>query len=85
MTIVVFPAGTPRTDETLPCALKGECTDEEYDAIIHRIRSSDAIGTSVNEAKLHTHRARRALEIFPDSPYRAALLELTDLAVTRKQ
>lgn len=72
------------TNSMMNCALKGECTNQEYDAIVDMIRKSDAISISINEAAIQTHRARRALEIFPDSPYRAALLELTDLAVSRK-
>jgi geranylgeranyl pyrophosphate synthase len=71
-------------DHDMQCALQGNCKPKEYDAIIAKIRSSDAIGLAHSEAKLIAHKAKCALEIFPDSPYRSALLDLCDYTVDRK-
>jgi geranylgeranyl pyrophosphate synthase len=69
----------------MSCALAGECSSEQYDDLIERIRKSDAIGEAINEARIMAERAKRALEIFPDSPYRAELIALTESQVAREK
>lgn len=67
----------------LECALQGHCTAETYDAIIARIRHSDAISQAIEEARQLGQRARTALAHFPPSPYREALADLVSYTLAR--
>jgi geranylgeranyl pyrophosphate synthase len=69
----------------LECALKGECDPQTYDRIIAQIRESDAIDCSVEEAEGIARSAKQALMVFPDNPYRTALLDLVDYSVHRNK
>lgn len=72
-------------DQDMQCALAGQCSDVEYDAIIARIRASGAVQTAINEARELSYQARRALDAFPDSAYRAALLHIAEQQISREK
>lgn len=72
-------------NEGLECALRGECEPQTYDRIIAQIRGSDAIESALDEAEGIAQNAKRALAIFPDNPYRAALLDLVDYTIHRNK
>lgn len=69
--------------EDMACALRGECDPGEYDRIVARIRESDAIACSLDEAQAIGASAKRALQSFPDNAYRAALSDLVDYTLHR--
>lgn len=67
----------------LECALRGECDPQTYDRIVAQIRASDAIACSLDEADAIAQNAKKALQIFPDNPYRATLIDLVDYTLER--
>jgi geranylgeranyl pyrophosphate synthase len=67
----------------LECALRGECDPQTYDRIVAQIRASDAIACSLEEADAIAQNAKKALEIFPNNPYRATLIDLVDYTLER--
>jgi geranylgeranyl pyrophosphate synthase len=67
----------------LECALRGECDPQTYDRIVAQIRASDAIACSLDEAEAIAQNAKQALLSFPDTPYRATLMELADYTLER--
>lgn len=69
----------------LECALRGECDPQTYDRIVAQIRASDAIACSLEEADAIAQNAKKALQIFPDNPYRATLIDLVDYTLERNQ
>ncbi|MFC1466903.1 MAG: polyprenyl synthetase family protein [Candidatus Brachytrichaceae bacterium NZ_4S206] len=69
----------------LECALRGECDPQTYDRIVAQIRASDAIECSLGEADAIAQNAKKALQIFPDNPYRATLIDLVDYTLERNQ
>jgi geranylgeranyl pyrophosphate synthase len=71
------------SDPDLDCALKNECEPEVYDALIHKIRHSEAIGAAHHEAQTMAAKAKHALSAFPDNAYRDALMDLADYTVSR--
>ena len=71
-------------DARLECALRGKCTPHQYDELIADIRNSDAIERSLVEARTITESAKRALELFPASEWRALLCDLADYNVRRE-
>ncbi len=70
-------------DRRFDCALKGSCSERVYDELVEAIRSSDAIERSFAEARAISENAKRALDIFPDSEWRALLKDLADYNVKR--
>ncbi len=73
------------SDNDINCALQGTCDQVTYDRLVERIRESDAIASSLNEASTHIERAKLALETFPNNEYRTALYNLTDYALERSR
>lgn len=69
--------------EGLECALRGECDPQTYDRIVAQIRASDAIASSLAEADAIAQNAKKALQGFPDNPYRATLIDLVDYTLER--
>lgn len=67
----------------MECALHGECDPQTYDRIVAQIRASEAIPCSLGEAEVIAQNAKRALLIFPDGDYRAALMDLVDYTLER--
>ncbi len=67
----------------LECALRGECDPQTYDRIVAQIRASDAIACSLQEADSIAQNAKRALDVFPESPYRETLIDLVDYTLER--
>jgi geranylgeranyl pyrophosphate synthase len=66
------------SDPDLACAMRGECDRATYDRLVERIRHSEAIDASRQDAAAAGHRAILALRGFPESPQRAALIGLVD-------
>ncbi len=62
-------------------------TDDRQDAdfaeAMRLLRKHDAIAATVSRAETHGERARRALDRFPPSEERAAMLELVDFCIER--
>jgi geranylgeranyl pyrophosphate synthase len=56
---------------------------EVMNEVIAQVRASDAMQAATQEALDFATRAKTALSIFPGSPYRQALSELTDFVVSR--
>ncbi|MGD1994297.1 MAG: polyprenyl synthetase family protein [Anaerolineae bacterium] len=48
------------------------------------VAASSALEQAVDVARRYAEEARQALQVFPDSPYRAALLELAEFTVHRR-
>jgi len=71
-------------DADIACALRGECTSRQYDALVEAIRGSDAIDRSLAEARTITDNAKRALDVFGPSRWRDLLCELADYNVRRE-
>jgi geranylgeranyl pyrophosphate synthase len=71
------------SDDGLECALRGECDPQTYDRIVAQIRESDAIACSLDEAQVIAQNAKRALAVFPDNDYCAALLGLVEYTLER--
>ncbi|MCS7056427.1 MAG: polyprenyl synthetase family protein [Thermoflexales bacterium] len=69
--------------DDVECALRGECDPQTYDRIVAQIRASDAIACSLEEADAIAQNAKKALQIFPDNPYRATLIDLVDYTLER--
>lgn len=70
-------------DDALACALRGECAPAQYDELIRRIRASDAIPASFDEARAYADKAIAALGIFADGPFRSALANIVEYTVAR--
>lgn len=64
--------------------LNGHSSEETVQKAIQAIAGSPAINRALEMARGHTERAKAALDKFPDSPYRNALLELADFTVRRR-
>ncbi len=80
-TICHIESHTP--DARIECALRGECDAETYDALIAQIRTSGAVEMALVEAQKIAGSAKRALAGFPDSAYRATLMDLADYTLQR--
>jgi geranylgeranyl pyrophosphate synthase len=70
-------------DDLLACALRGECAPAQYDELIRRIRASDAIAASMDEARAYADQAIAALGIFGDGPSRSGLANIVEYTVAR--
>ena len=56
---------------------------DQLQAVLGAIASSDAIAYTAARAQEHAHQAQQALSALPASPYRDALSQLAEFAVTR--
>jgi geranylgeranyl pyrophosphate synthase len=65
-------------------ALEGDSSQEVVQEAVRAVAASPAIERALQVARDHADRARRALDEFSNSPYRAALLELADFTVRRR-
>jgi geranylgeranyl pyrophosphate synthase len=72
-------------DARIECALRGECDAETYDALVEQIRTSGAVDMALAEAHRIASNAKRALAGFPDSAYRATLMDLADYTLQRNK
>ena len=73
------------TDHMIECALRGDCDAQTYDHIVARIQQSDAVEAALAEARKIAASAKRALAQFPDSIYRATLMNLADYTLERNK
>jgi geranylgeranyl pyrophosphate synthase len=64
--------------------LEGDASQEVVQEAVRAVAASPAIERALQVARDHADRARRALDQFSSSPYRAALLELADFTVRRR-
>ncbi|MDM8530678.1 polyprenyl synthetase family protein [Anaerolineales bacterium HSG25] len=84
--VMLFSQNNPShpTINTIKKAIiREDVSDEEILAIVEAIRTSGAIETTLEEARHYARQAQVNLQIFPDSQYRQAMLEIADYAVAR--
>jgi len=73
-------------DETVTRVLSGrDERDDEVRAAVEMIKESEAIESSIAEAKRFAARSRDALSALPHNEYRQAMLDLTDFVVERRK
>lgn len=60
-----------------------EQTDIDLETAVSMLRSAGALQSTMDEAKRRSANARKALRIFPDSPWKKTLSELADFVVER--
>ena len=60
-----------------------EQTDVDLETAVSMLRSAGALQSTMDEAKRRAANARKALRIFPDSPWKKTLSELADFVVER--
>jgi geranylgeranyl pyrophosphate synthase len=65
-------------------ALEGNSSDEVIHEAIQSVARSPAVERALDVARAHADEARTALDTFPDSPYRAALLDVVNFTVHRR-
>lgn len=65
--------------------VKEEFAREDFDQVFELVSRFGGIDYTVNKAKNYVAAAKSHLEIFDDSPVRAALFELADYVVTRER
>jgi octaprenyl-diphosphate synthase len=81
--IFALQRGSPRQQVTIRKAIENGGL-EEIGAIREAIQATGALAYTVGRARDCASRARLALEIVPDSPFKQALLRLTAFAVERR-
>ena len=79
---IIYAESHPE-DEEMTCAFKGECDTKTYDTLVTRIRESDAIKGSIDEAAKHIANAKQNLSVFAPGSYREALINLADYTINR--
>ncbi len=62
---------------------EGQQRPEDFDAAVELVRLREAIEDTLKRAATYADAAKAALAIFPDGPYRQALLALADFCVQR--
>ena len=60
-----------------------EQTDVDLETAVSMLRSAGALQSTMDEAKRRAANSRKALRIFPDSPWKKTLSELADFVVER--
>jgi geranylgeranyl pyrophosphate synthase len=80
---IYFAADQPDAREYLTAALSGRLEAPRLEATISAIAASDAVRRSMDEARLFVADAREALNSFPSSPAKSALLDLAAYVVER--
>ncbi len=63
--------------------LEGDRSEETAKRAVQAVAESEAVDQALAVARHHAEEARAALKSFPDTQYRAALLDLADFAVGR--
>ena len=61
----------------------GEQTDGDFERALEFMDRHGALAATVDQARAHARRARKALSVFPDNPWRGALEDLADFVVDR--
>jgi len=64
-------------------ALRESASEESVQKAVQAVRNSAAIERALDAANEHASRAQEALQAFPDSAFRQALLDLADFTVSR--
>lgn len=64
-------------------ALHGSWSDDVVQEAIQAVVASPAIEEALTKARQHVRKAKAAMDGFPDSPHRMALLDLADFTVDR--
>lgn len=62
-----------------------ELSDDDFQFVFDAVHRYGGIEFTVNRAREYTNRATSALDPFPSSPVKAALVELADYVVTRQR
>jgi octaprenyl-diphosphate synthase len=65
--------------------VKEEFAQDDFDQVFAIVNRFDGIGYTTNKARHYVAAAKAHLEIFADSPIRAALFRLADYVVTRER
>ena len=71
-------------DERILNVLDGQRKPESIQLALEAVRNADAIAGVMEEAALHSRRAKTALDRLPDNRYRQTLIELADYTVWRQ-
>lgn len=80
---IYFAAEHPAVREDLADALAGRLEGERLEATVAAIAASEAVPRCMDEARAFVAEARAALDAFPSSPARSALLDLAGYVVER--
>jgi octaprenyl-diphosphate synthase len=62
---------------------KGEIDDGDLETAVATLKKHRALEDTIERARHYGSMARDALELFPDSPARRALLEAVDFCIAR--
>ncbi|MCG8426380.1 MAG: octaprenyl diphosphate synthase [Chromatiales bacterium] len=81
--IRAMQTGTPEQQAALREAIE-KGGREHIDVVMEAIESTDAIEYTSQAAKEEADKAKKALEVLPESPYRDALAAIADFSVARK-
>lgn len=82
---VLFYIASHPEDPDFSSFRMGKCVDDEdhLQTIIQKIAASDAIKSSLDEARRFSDRAKESLSLFRDCPQKQALIEIADYIVKR--
>jgi octaprenyl-diphosphate synthase len=82
--ILAYARGTQSDREFWRSAIAGErVSDDDLQRAIELVRSSDALGDTIERARQYGRRAIDALAAFPASKVRSALIEAVEFAIAR--
>jgi octaprenyl-diphosphate synthase len=82
--ILAYARGSERDREFWRCAIAGErVADEDLARATALLKSTDALGDTIERARQYGRRAIDALAMFPSSKAKAALIEAAEFAVAR--
>ncbi len=70
--------------DTVRQVLEGDRSEETVKRAVQAVAESKAVDEALAVARHHAEEARAALNSFPDTRYRAALLDLADFAIGRR-
>lgn len=64
---------------------KQELEEGDFDAVFELVKSYGGIDFTIEKARQHISLAKSRLDIFPDSPEKAALIAIADYVITRER
>ncbi len=82
---IYFYEQDPRREIIDSLAFSNGHSGEVVDQVIDWIRTSPAIAHTQTEAQQFVDKAKHALDILPDTPYRASLMQLADYVIGRNK
>ncbi len=81
--LLAYEQGTEEEKDFWKRVIEAEQSEEDLDQALDLIRKHDTLAATFEEAKRYGETAKSALDIFPDSPEKAALKAAVDFAVER--